>query len=105
MQQQPFQQQQQQQVQPPPVIQQQLEVLTNNPYGNNPLFKNPYADAKKCEELLKPTNPAAQKAMNANQYKVSPHRNIKAKPKPISSGKIPKYVLDTLNRWQIRMTV
>ncbi len=99
MQQQPFQQQQQQQqsVQPPPVIQQQLEVLTHNPYGDNPLFKNPYADAKKCEELLKPTNPAAQKAMNANQYKVSPHRNIKAKPKPISSGNIPNKYLRELS--------
>ena len=32
-------------------------------------------------------NPAAQKALllAGNQYKISPHRNVKVKPKPISS--------------------
>ena len=32
--------------------------------------------------MLKPTNPAAQKAMAANTYKVSPHRNVKIRMKP-----------------------
>ena len=90
--QQPQQFQQPQQQQPQPVqsvsaIHQQLELLQNNPYGNNSLFKNPFSDPKKLDELLKPTNPAAQKALGANQYKVSPLRNIKPKPKPISTRK------------------
>jgi nuclear pore complex protein Nup98-Nup96 len=41
------------------------------------------------EEIMKPTNPAAQKAalLNSNsQYKVSPHRGLKAKVKPLSGG-------------------
>ena len=32
--------------------------------------------------MLKPTNPAAQKALAANTYKVSPHRNVKIRMKP-----------------------
>ena len=44
------------------------------------------SDAKK-EELLKPTNPAAQKAAlsQTTQYKVSPRPTAKIKPRPIHS--------------------
>ncbi len=67
-------------------IQQQLVQLASSPYGDNPLFKN-LTDPGKREDILKPINPAAQKALDssAQQYKVSPHRNIKARAKPISS--------------------
>ena len=96
-QQQPFQMSQQQQPQAAPAvpaIQQQLELLQHNPYGNDSLFKNPFSDAKKVEELLKPTNPAAQKALSATQYKVSPMRNIKPKPKLISTREFFRFVVN-----------
>jgi len=38
----------------------------------------------KREEILKPTNPAAQKALMANQHKVSPRPMAKIKPKALS---------------------
>ena len=67
-----------------------LSSLTANPYGDDPLFKNLVPGSQSdshLEEILKPTNPAAQKALllAGNQYKISPHRNVKVKPKPISS--------------------
>ena len=44
-------------------------------------------DGKKKEDILKPTNPAAQKAAlsGTSQYKVSPRPTAKIKPKPIQS--------------------
>ncbi len=138
----------QQQTQPQPVIQQQIEALTHYPYGDNPLFKGVLGDAKKAEEVLKPTNPAAQKALtssiqykvtetfNANnpstpafllrlnemkrlplefrlfwsknikclyklrhfQFQVSPLRNVKVKPKPLTpSGQQRSAIFDGLN--------
>lgn len=67
-----------------------LSSLTANPYGDDPLFKNLVPGSQSeahLEEILKPTNPAAQKALllAGNQYKISPHRNVKVKPKPISN--------------------
>jgi len=78
----------------------------NNPYGNDSLFKNPFSDAKKVEELLKPTNPAAQKALSSTQYKVSPLRNIKPKPKPISTRKliVPLEHLGSFTRTKLKAT-
>jgi nuclear pore complex protein Nup98-Nup96 len=75
----------QQQQLPPNAIQQQLDRLTTNPYSDNPLFKLLLQDSGKREDILKPINPAAQRALDSSQYKISPHRNIKAKVKPISS--------------------
>ena len=68
-----------------------IASLTANPYGDDPLFKNlvPGSQSEShLEEILKPTNPAAQKALllAGNQYKISPHRNVKVKPKPILSS-------------------
>ena len=65
--------------------------LTANPYGDDPLFKNLVPGSQSdshLEEMLKPTNPAAQKALllAGNQYKISPHRNVRVKPKPILSS-------------------
>ena len=74
--------QNQQQNQPTPQIslQSQLASLTGNPYGDNPLFKNLLPDQHRREEMLKPTNPVAQKAVmsaagsgGTTPYKVSPH--------------------------------
>merc|ERR1719462_18609 len=63
-------------------IQQHLLSLAASPYGENPLFKSMLSDSNRRQEVLKPTNPAAQKALAANTYKVSPHRNVKIRMKP-----------------------
>ncbi len=67
-------------------IHQQLLTLASSPFGENPLFKPLASDANKRADILKPTNPAAQKALLANSYKVSPHRNVKIRVKPNSSS-------------------
>ena len=65
-------------------LQSQLASLTSNPYGDNPLFKNLLPDNNRREDIMKPTNPVAQKAaLNSPQYKVSPH-GLKAKVKPLT---------------------
>lgn len=85
--------QQTQQPQQLPSIQSQLASLTSNPYGDNPLFKTLLPDNNRREEIMKPTNPAAQKAAllassNQPQYKVSPRGSgLKAKVIPLSGNK------------------
>ncbi|XP_069129368.1 nuclear pore complex protein Nup98-Nup96-like isoform X2 [Argopecten irradians] len=64
-------------------IQQQLLNLVNSPYGDSPLFMNLKQSEVKREELLKPTNPAAQKAALSNQFKVSPRPTARVKPKSL----------------------
>ncbi|XP_060070181.1 nuclear pore complex protein Nup98-Nup96-like isoform X2 [Ylistrum balloti] len=66
-------------------IQQQLMNLVNSPYGDSPLFMNLKQSEIKREELLKPTNPAAQKAALSNQFKVSPRPTARVKPKSLHS--------------------
>ena len=67
-------------------VQQQLLNLTSQPFGENPLFKPLQSDANKRADILKPTNPAAHKALTTTTYKVSPHRNIKIRVKPNNSS-------------------
>ncbi|XP_037071339.1 nuclear pore complex protein Nup98-Nup96-like [Pollicipes pollicipes] len=60
-------------------------VLTANPFGDLPLFRN------LTEDVLKPTNPQAQKVITeAAPYKVSPRVVSKLTPKPIiqTPGKV-----------------
>lgn len=66
-------------------LQQTLITLTHSPYGDSPLFWNMKDSSTKREEILKPTNPAAQKALLANQHKVSPVPISKIKPKALSN--------------------
>lgn len=65
--------------------QQLLQYLSANPYGDNPLFRNVLKETNKREELLKPTNPAAQQALLASHYKVSPMPAPKLRPKPVGT--------------------
>lgn len=67
-------------------IHQQLLTLASSPFGENPLFKPLATDANKRADILKPTNPAAQKAILSASYKPSPHRNVKIRVKPNSGS-------------------
>ncbi|XP_053400747.1 nuclear pore complex protein Nup98-Nup96-like [Mercenaria mercenaria] len=67
-------------------LQQTLQALTNSPYGDSPLFWNMKESKTKREDVLKPTNPVAQKAILANQHKVSPRPMAKIRPKALSGA-------------------
>lgn len=63
-------------------IHQQILAMTTSPYGDNPIFKD------LCEDALKPTNPAAQKAIlesSASQFKISPRVGTPIRVKPVGS--------------------
>lgn len=67
-------------------IHQQILSMASSPYGDNPIFKDLKPSVTANEEALKPTNPAAQKAvLETSSYKVSPKvsDNIGLKVKPI----------------------
>ncbi|XP_040282604.1 nuclear pore complex protein Nup98-Nup96 isoform X1 [Bufo bufo] len=69
------------------VLQQQLTALAYSPYGDSPLFRNPISDPKKKEERLKPTNPAAQKALTTpTHYKLTPRPATKVRPKALQTA-------------------
>uniref|UniRef100_A0A8C1UTE4 Nuclear pore complex protein Nup98-Nup96 n=1 Tax=Cyprinus carpio TaxID=7962 RepID=A0A8C1UTE4_CYPCA len=69
------------------VLQQQINALAYSPFGDSPLFRNPLSDPKKKEERLKPTNPAAQKALTTpTQYKLTPRPATRVRPKALSSS-------------------
>lgn len=69
------------------VLQQQLTALAYSPYGDSPLFRNPMSDPKKKEERLKPTNPAAQKALTTpTHYKLTPRPATKVRPKALQTA-------------------
>lgn len=67
-------------------IHQQILSIATSPYGDNPIFKDLKPLGSLNEDALKPTNPAAQKAMmeaSSNHYKISPKvggNGIKLKP-------------------------
>lgn len=78
-----------QQMQQAPVpVHQHILSLATSPYGDNPIFKDLKLPSGLNEDALKPTNPAAQKAMlesSANQYKISPKVSSGLKVKPVTS--------------------
>lgn len=65
------------------LAQQQLLAMALVPFGDSPLFRNLLPSTGRANEMLQPTNPAAQKAvLNASaQYKVSPKGGPKIKVK------------------------
>lgn len=68
-------------------LQQQLNALNYSPFGDSPLFRNPLSDPKKKEERLKPTNPAAQKALTTpTHYKLTPRPATRVRPKALTSS-------------------
>ncbi|XP_061106548.1 nuclear pore complex protein Nup98-Nup96 isoform X2 [Conger conger] len=69
------------------VLQQQISALAYSPFGDSPLFRNPLSDPKKKEERLKPTNPAAQKALTTpTHYKLTPRPATRVRPKALTSS-------------------
>ncbi|XP_030649358.1 LOW QUALITY PROTEIN: nuclear pore complex protein Nup98-Nup96 [Chanos chanos] len=68
-------------------LHQQLSALAYSPFGDSPLFRNPLSDPKKKEERLKPTNPAAQKALTTPaHYKLTPRPATRVRPKALTSS-------------------
>uniref|UniRef100_A0A8D1JMF0 Nuclear pore complex protein Nup98-Nup96 n=1 Tax=Sus scrofa TaxID=9823 RepID=A0A8D1JMF0_PIG len=68
------------------VLQQHINSLTYSPFGDSPLFRNPMSDPKKKEERLKPTNPAAQKALTTpTHYKLTPRPATRVRPKALQT--------------------
>ncbi|XP_061846102.1 nuclear pore complex protein Nup98-Nup96 isoform X2 [Colius striatus] len=80
------------------VLQQHLNSLTYSPFGDSPLFRNPMSDPKKKEERLKPTNPAAQKALTTpTHYKLTPRPATRVRPKALqSAGSAKSHLFDGL---------
>uniref|UniRef100_A0A8C5M6P9 Nuclear pore complex protein Nup98-Nup96 n=1 Tax=Leptobrachium leishanense TaxID=445787 RepID=A0A8C5M6P9_9ANUR len=80
------------------VLQQQINTLAYSPFGDSPLFRNPTSDPKKKEERLKPTNPAAQKALTTStHYKLTPRPATKVRPKALQSGTAKTQLFDGLD--------
>ncbi|KAM6341324.1 nuclear pore complex protein Nup98-Nup96-like [Podargus strigoides] len=68
-------------------LQKYLKYLSYSPYGDSPLFRNPMSDPKKKEERLKPTSPAAQKAlMTSKQYNLTLCPAKRVRPKALQSA-------------------
>lgn len=77
------------QQQPGVSIHQQMLSLTTSPYGDNPIFKDLKPMGSLNEDALKPTNPAAQKAMlesSAGQFKISLKAGSGPRVKPVGSA-------------------
>lgn len=68
------------------ILEQLRKTLIYSPYGDSPLFRNLHNDTVLQDDLLKPTNPLAQKAAlsSQHQYKVSPTSTSRIKPKPLT---------------------
>ncbi|MFT7818437.1 nuclear pore complex protein Nup98-Nup96-like [Arapaima gigas] len=81
------------------VLQQQINALAYAPFGDSPLFRNPLSDPKKKEDRLKPTNPAAQKALTTpTHYKLTPRPATRVRPKALtSSGSSKSQLFDGLD--------
>ncbi|KAJ7320252.1 hypothetical protein JRQ81_019763 [Phrynocephalus forsythii] len=81
------------------ILQQHLNSLTYSPFGDSPLFRNPASDAKKKEERLKPTNPAAQKALTTpTHYKLTPRPATRVRPKALqTTGSSKSHLFDGLD--------
>lgn len=71
--------------------------LASNPYGDNELFKN-LKPVDLSNDVLRATNPAAQKALldSSNNFKISPNSSSKIKVKPISAVITKKSLFDGL---------
>ncbi|XP_069496441.1 nuclear pore complex protein Nup98-Nup96 isoform X2 [Ambystoma mexicanum] len=80
------------------VLQQQINTLAYSPFGDSPLFRNPMSDPKKKEERLKPTNPAAQKALTTpTHYKLTPRPATRVRPKALQTGSSKSQLFDGLD--------
>lgn len=91
----------QNQQQAPLQIHQQVMSLATSPYGDNPIYKDLKAPGA-LEEALKPTNPAAQKAVLeslSSKYKISPAVPNAVKVKPVGSYLSKKSLFEGLEEY------
>lgn len=78
-------------------IHQHILSLTTSPYGDNAIFKDLKPLGSSNVDALKPTNPAAQKAIleaSSNNYKISPKvggNGMKLKPVGSTISKVSFY--------------
>lgn len=80
-------------------VHQHILSMATSPYGDNPIFKDLKPLGSLNEDALRPTNPAAQKAIlesSSSQYKISPKVSNGLKVKPIGStiSKVIKIAID-----------
>lgn len=82
-----------------PEIHQKILALSNNPYGDNELFKG--LKPLMTDDSLRPTNPAAQKALleASSNFKVSPNSSSKIRVKPITAVGSKKTLFDGLEEY------
>lgn len=88
--------------QPAQEIHQKILALTNNPYGDNDLFKGLKPSIGLSEDSLKATNPAAQKALleASSNFRVSPSASKPVlKVRPISAVVTKKSLFDGLEEY------
>ncbi|CAD7083702.1 unnamed protein product [Hermetia illucens] len=89
--------------QPPALpIHQQIMTLASSPYGENPLFKDLKKTGADETDALKPTNPAAQKAIletTSNRFKVSPKTSNGVKVKPVGNVLTKKSLFEGLEEY------
>uniref|UniRef100_A0A1L8DWH8 Nuclear pore complex protein Nup98-Nup96 n=1 Tax=Nyssomyia neivai TaxID=330878 RepID=A0A1L8DWH8_9DIPT len=84
-------------------VHQQILALATSPYGDNPIFKDLKPPMGISEDALKPTNPAAQKAIPespASQFKVSTLKLSSAvKVKPVGNALSKKSLFEGLEEY------
>ncbi|KAH0625336.1 hypothetical protein JD844_033863 [Phrynosoma platyrhinos] len=81
------------------ILQQHLNSLTYSPFGDSPLFRNPIFGAASIMIRLKPTNPAAQKALTTpTHYKLTPRPATRVRPKALqTTGSSKSHLFDGLD--------
>lgn len=79
-------QQQQQQL-----LEQQLQILSNSPFGDSPLFRNSLVEKARAERASSSTSSSLQRVSTTpSHYKVCPRSAARIKPRPINNHTINK---------------
>uniref|UniRef100_A0A8C4R700 Nuclear pore complex protein Nup98-Nup96 n=1 Tax=Eptatretus burgeri TaxID=7764 RepID=A0A8C4R700_EPTBU len=72
-------------------VQQQMMALVYSPYGDSPLFQNLVSNPPKPEELVKPTNPVAQRAFTTpSSHRLTPRPAVRLRPRPLQASDVAK---------------
>uniref|UniRef100_UPI00358FCD80 nuclear pore complex protein Nup98-Nup96 isoform X3 n=1 Tax=Myxine glutinosa TaxID=7769 RepID=UPI00358FCD80 len=72
-------------------VQQQMMALVYSPYGDSPLFQNLVSNPQKTEELVRPTNPVAQRAFaTPSSHRLTPRPAVRLRPRPLKASDLAK---------------